>query len=275
VPRGWANLYFAGQLSGVEEVCRNRGYGLHVNLYDLNNLESFVFPKQVHQRAIDGVILAGYVRSGIVDRFCDFGVPVVCLGENHDVPVAVPIVSVDHVAKGVEAVRHAVAMGHRRIGYCQLPTRQKSDIAQRVRSAIAADPALAGISFDIIVQTSHADTSRSGREVLDRLMEMPQQVRPTVIIFTTLEVPVGVMKEMRRRGWRCPEDLSIIADNDDELCELVDPPMTAMGQDLPLLGRVAANTLIDMLESGEDSPQRPAVTARPLAVRQSVLRINR
>jgi DNA-binding LacI/PurR family transcriptional regulator len=270
-PHGWANLYFAGQLVGVEEVCRARGYGLHINLYDLNNPERFVFPKHVQQRAVDGVILAGHVRGGIIQQFRNFGVPVICLGENHDVSEDVPIVCVDHVAKALEAVRYAATKGHRRIGYCTLPTRQKAAVAELVQDAVADDPSLAGIDLRVFVQASHGDTIKSGRELLDNIWALTPPERPSVIIFTTLDVPIGVLREMRVRGLRCPEDLSLIADNnDEELCSLTQPPLTAMGQDLPLLGRTAANTLIELLEAGTPSRAIAKVPFQPLEIRDSV-----
>jgi LacI family transcriptional regulator len=275
VPNGWANRYFAGQLVGVEEVCRERGYGLQINLYDLDDLDSFVFPKQVRQRAVDGVILAGWVKSGIIDRFADLKIPVVCIGENHDVQHPVPFVSVDHVAKAMEAIRYASGMGHRRIGYAMLPQKQKREIASRVAAAVRHELALAEVSFCLIEQESSADASRSGQEMLDQLMAMPAGLRPTVVIFTTLDLALGVMKAMRKRGLHCPDDLSLIADNnDDDLCELCEPTMTAMGQDLPQLGRTAATALIASLESGSEPLLTPHLSANPLAVRHSVARLS-
>ena len=273
VPRGWANQYFAGQLVGVEEVCRSRGYGLHINLYDFTDLKSFVFPKNVQERAVDGVILAGYVRSGIFERFRDFGVPVVCIGENHDVQKKIPIVRVDHVAKAMEAIRYSVSLGHRRICYVALPTKQKNEIAAQVRKAVANDPDFGSISFEVIAQVSHADVLRSGDEILDQVTTLSPEKRPTVLIFTTLDDAIGTLRAMRARGLKCPEDLSLIADNDDDICDVVDPPLTAMGQDLRLLGKIAANALIDWLEAGGEQPSIAPTLARPLTIRSSVAKL--
>ena len=273
VPRGWANHYFAGQLVGVEEVCRTRGYALHINLYDMNDLESFVFPKHVQQRAVDGVILAGYVRSGIVKRFSDFGIPVVCIGENHEEREHVQMVRVDHVAKAMEAIRYGHSMGHRRIAYCAMPTTHKLEIARQLELAVKAEASLRGVEMTVIVVSS-VDENASGRELMDKLASLDAADRPSLVIFTTLGLPVAVLKEMRRRGLRCPEDISLIADNDDEICEISDPPLTAMGQDLPELGRMAGNAVIDLLESPTLSPPvLPYLAARPLAIRGSVSRL--
>ena len=243
VPRGWANLYFAGQMVGVEEVCRTRGYGLQINLYDLNDVKSFVFPKHVQQRAVDGVILAGYVRSGIIQKFREFGIPIVCIGQNHDVREQVAIISVDHVAKALEAVRYAASLGHRKIGYFALPSRQKLEIANQIHAAIEADPSLSNINFRVFIQESSSDAGKSGIEALDQVVLRSPEDRPTVLIFTTLDLSIGALRAIRLRGLRCPEDISIIADNDDDLCEITDPPLTAMGQDLPALGRIAAECI--------------------------------
>jgi LacI family transcriptional regulator len=274
VPRGWANLYFAGQLVGVEEVCRTRGYGLQINLYDLNDVKSFVFPRHVQQRAVDGVILAGWVRSGIISKFKEFGIPIVCIGDNHDVREQVPSISVNHVSKALEAVHYAASLGHRNIGYFALPSRQKSEIANRVHAAVEADPSLQEINFRTFIQESSSDIGKSGREVLDQVALVAPKHRPTVLIFTTLDLSIGVLKAMRSRGLRCPEDLSIIADNDDDLCEITEPPLTAMGQDLQALGRIAANELIDQLE-GKESPAISPLPPLPLKIRGSVANLNR
>lgn len=51
----------------------------------------------------------------------------------------------------------------------------------------------------------------------------------------------------REMGLAVPGDLSIVAWDDSPLCQLVHPPLTAVGRDIPAYGAHAARLLLDSI----------------------------
>jgi LacI family repressor for deo operon, udp, cdd, tsx, nupC, and nupG len=248
VTDGLANMYFAHQLVGVEQECRKRGYGVNVSLYNLSNLESFIFPPKVGERSVDGLILAGYIEASVVAKFTEFGVPCIAIGDNLEVQNLIPTISCD-VSGGVfDAVTYGVSLGHRRILYVSEPSRRGKEVAALLSARIAASPETAACQFEVAnmpdVRGDYSDASRLG----ELLLAQPVSERATLVLATdqTLAALIGVLREA---GVDCPKDISVIAVNDTLLCQFSAPQITAVNQGVAELGVIAASLLIDHLEA--------------------------
>ena len=95
VADGLSNAFYSSFLSSIEKACRDKGYGLNVSLYNLSNVDTFVFPQKVGQRSVDGLILAGYLEKAVVSHFREFGIPCICLGKDMEFENIVANVSSD------------------------------------------------------------------------------------------------------------------------------------------------------------------------------------
>ena len=266
---GWANAYFAWQLTAVEHNCQRRGYAVQPCLYNLTNIKQFVLPKQVGERAVDGVITTGSVRAEIVEQFVESGIPMVHIGEYVDDRGKVPVVSYDVAALVSEAVRHAVSLGHRRIGLFTGPSERSDAQRQQVESQLAADgePPVTLLFPPLPTPLDHT----AGSAVVQWWMGQVETSRPTLLIASD-QVLAGVVKELARRGLQCPRDLSLISQGDSLLCELLTPGLTAIDQDVPEMARVACDLLVDRLEAGRGRPftNRHVVSSGGLVERESV-----
>ena len=61
----------------------------------------------------------------------------------------------------------------------------------------------------------------------------------------------GVISYTRERGIRIPSDLSLIGFDDAVLAPYVDPPLTVIRQPVELMGRCAAELLLERLRGKE------------------------
>jgi LacI family transcriptional regulator len=59
-----------------------------------------------------------------------------------------------------------------------------------------------------------------------------------------------------------PDDIAFIGFNDSPLCEYVEPRLTSMAVEIPLLARRATEMLIGLVEGCEPTPKRQIVPAR-------------
>ncbi len=269
---GLANVFFALCMAGAEAECRSRGYSLNVSLYNLSILDSFIFPAHISQCSVDGVILAGYVEAGVVQKFHNFGIPCVCIGDYMEVRELVPTVANDVVYGTITAVEHALAMGHRQIGL-HYPTRRRD-----LENADAILKRLAPKDYQVrILHTpDNLGDYSAAKPLLQEWFALPQEERPTVMVVGD-QTAIALLKEVSKAGLRCPEDLSVISTSDTRLCELATPGITSIHYDLPQLGQWAAGMLIDHIV--RNIPLHPDMSKNDfrgkLIVRESCKQITR
>lgn len=270
VADGLANIYYAQCLAGVEQVCREREYGLTVGLYNLSNLESFIFPKKVGERAVDGVILADHIVADVLTRFKNFGLPIVCVGDDMEHGVAVPVVVRDYFDQVGVALRHLVKQGHRRVAL-HIPTRTRAlEIGQEQIARAKADPELAGCEVSLLTTDGDPADYRSASQVLGKWLALPEEHRPTAL-YGGYQVVLAVRKLLARYSLQCPRDLALISGLDTPFCDLTDPGITSVQQDMVGLGRMVCTLLLDHLEKHHRLEARQYVHDTPstLVVRES------
>ena len=67
----------------------------------------------------------------------------------------------------------------------------------------------------------------------------------------TAEEQNGAVAVARRLGYSIPDDLSVIGWDDSLLCELVQPPLTALHRDIFRYGGLCARHLVMVIEGGQ------------------------
>ena len=84
---------------------------------------------------------------------------------------------------------------------------------------------------------------------------------------------VTLMKYLRERGIRFPEDLSITGFDDNMYAQVACPPLTTIKQDISQRGTMAAEYLIRMIDGWSPKPTNIAFPVK-LVVRGSVKVLN-
>ncbi|WP_372776086.1 substrate-binding domain-containing protein [Paenibacillus sp. 79R4] len=105
-----------------------------------------------------------------------------------------------------------------------------------------------------------------GREAMKKLLD---EAPPFTALFAASdEMAIGAMGVALERGLKVPEDLSIIGYDDLVFSRMVFPPLTTIHQPLPMMGRMASEMLIQLIE-GTDQVSSSIVTHQ-LIERQTV-----
>jgi LacI family transcriptional regulator len=252
---GWANAYFAQILNGVETVCQQRGFGLNISRYNLSNIDSFVFPKGVAQRSIDGLVLvSGPIEAEVIARFQEFDIPCVCVGDDLEILNLIPTISSDIVSVLYQAVTYAENLGYNRIAYCFHPTKCGIEKANQLVARNKANRTSKHCQVSLLKTPGKADYT-AGQPLVEEWLSMPESVRPNCLIGND-QVMVAVLKELSRHGIRCPQDIGLISTVNSNLCEFSNPGLTSLHTDLSKMGEEAAMLLLDHLEKGVPlSPQ--------------------
>jgi LacI family transcriptional regulator len=210
----------------------------------------------------DGLILAsaaaGTEAAALAARF---GLPAVLV--NRRLPgSALPAVVSEDAAGMRLAVRHLVALGHRRIAHCGGPrgVATASDRLRGLRDALReAGLAPAGI------EAASAYTREAGRAATRTLLEGE---RFTALACANDLLAVGALDALREAGRAVPHDVSLTGFNDMPLLDLLDPPLTSVRIQHAAMGEQAAAMLLAALR-GEQNPPRTLRLAPTLVPRAS------
>jgi DNA-binding LacI/PurR family transcriptional regulator len=68
------------------------------------------------------------------------------------------------------------------------------------------------------------------------------------------------MKDLKEFGLAVPDDVSVMGFNNEIICEFSDPTLTTVKQPKKLMGKTAANLLIDIIEGKKIESNRIILT---------------
>jgi LacI family transcriptional regulator len=98
---------------------------------------------------------------------------------------------------------------------------------------------------------------------------MPAVRRPTAAFCANDLLALGLLQQMVRLGLRVPDDLAIVGYDDIEFAEAAAVPLTSVSQPRQLLGRTAAELLLEEARAPETHRHQQVVFAPELVVRAS------
>ena len=103
---------------------------------------------------------------------------------------------------------------------------------------------------DYLVKGSYRD-AQYAEKLTAKLLDMKE--RPTCIIYPDDLCAMGGRNEIRSRGLRIPEDISIAGYDGINITQQIEPQLTTIYQDTRMIGRVAAENLINLIERPKSS----------------------
>ena len=158
------------------------------------------------------------------------------------------------LVRDFDAVRDAViriaAKGHRRIAL--IAGEPNFDVEKQRVHGYCQALADSGISEEEgLIRLTPDYTVSSGRKAMDKLFSLPSP--PTAVMATADTLAAGALQAAYARGFRIPEDLSIVG-YDDVLSQSLSPAIDSVGLVLEGVGDMA----MELLEQRRKTPDHPA-----------------
>jgi LacI family transcriptional regulator len=191
----------------------------------------------------------------------------------------IPIVCVDRRAPGwkgdsvtvenndgaYQATRHLTGLGHRCISVITGPLHVNNAIERLNGFKRALSEAGIKIPPEYI-QEGRFDRLSGYEKALILLRFSP---RPTAIVAANDLVALGVLSALRELRLHCPEEISLVGFDDQDLAEFTAPTLTSVAQPAYQMGARAADLLLERIQ-GLQAPARQIVMQTVLKIRDSV-----
>jgi LacI family transcriptional regulator len=200
-------------------------------------------------------IIARIASRAMAETLLAVGVPLVELRQQVT-DLDLPTVYCDDAAVGQLAIRHFQERGFRKFAFCGRAGAVWSDLREQ-----AYRRGLAALGHDCLVyegsRRRRALTWEQEQDDVARwLRSLPEQV--AVLACNDIR-GMQVLDACRRMELDVPDRVAVLGvDNDVALCELSDPPLSSIDQDLGRIGYEAA-ALLDGLMAGAGPPAGPVL----------------
>lgn len=94
-------------------------------------------------------------------------------------------------------------------------------------------------------------TREAGADATTRILDTVGEINAIVAANDLLAL--GALDSLKKRGLRCPEDISIVGHNDMPFMDVVSPPLTTVRIEHREMGRRAGRMLIDAIKTGSSN----------------------
>jgi LacI family transcriptional regulator len=259
------DIFFTQVVTGAEEEAHQHDYFFMLGSSQCSANEMPKYMRLLSERHVDGVLFA---REGSPDeqeqimRLASEGTPVVVVGY-HFKGQMFNAVDIDNINGGIQATKHLLDFGHRRIGCITGPivTQSAQDRLSGYRMALES----AGIVYDpnLVVEGAYGTWSHgAGYRGMKQLLA---QADLTAVFAQNDRMAVGAMTAIREVGLSIPRDISVVGYDDTPDAEFASPPLTTVRQPTIRVGEEGVRLLMRLIDNPGRAPEQIVLTTELIA----------
>lgn len=248
------NDFLTRVLDGLERACRLNSYSLSVANVEYDTLISML--NNARDMDYDGVVFLGteYKHDNYM-LFEKFPLPFVCIDrafKGH----SINSVMIDNDLGNYQAIAHLKELGHSQIGYI---TSAQSYGSYRDREN----------SFYNMMHSLDLEVDPNNIYQLDYFQKNLQQnfidlsqsrpKLPTAFVAANDIMAISVIFALTQRGYRVPEDISVIGFDNSDVCFMTSPHLTTTHADWERLGELAIERLQHIISNNSKEIQNIAL----------------
>jgi LacI family transcriptional regulator len=254
---------FSAQLLSHDRIMLIAAHG-----YDLKLEVALI--RSLLERRIDGLALVGFDHDPVsLNMLAQRNVPVIEVW-NHRKGAPLPCVGADNKAAAAAITGHVVAQGHRDIAL-MFPDVRSNDRARDRLDGVMECLGAAGVEVPAHRRIECPYDVGVARRLVDSMLERSDL--PTAVICGNDIIAHGAYFACQARGVAVPGDLSIAGIGDFGSSAHLYPALTTVRMPARQIGTVAADALIDLIETGKPQRTQSQLIDFELKVRQSVARL--
>lgn len=239
-----SNTYFMEIAKGIEEVISSHGYTLTICSTDeIKDKEKKVL-ELLNNKRLDAVVLAPcHQDKDTIQEFIDDGLKLIIIDSKIS-GLNVNYIGEDNYNNTRKLLEFAINRGHKDIAIVN------GDI--QMGTAIERFKAFKDVmkDNDLEVKDSYVlDGGYHSQMAFEKVSELlnSEDKNPSLIYAANNKMAEGVLRAIKSKNLRIPEDVSLVSYGDISLPELVEPSLTVIKQEPKKIGLETGDTLVEML----------------------------
>lgn len=262
--------FFAGVLSGIQEVANERGYRVMIcqsnESYEaeISNIQGLLASH------VDGLLISHSketTRFNQIKNLFEKGLPMVHF-DRICTEVDTPKIRQEDFEGAFQLVEHLIQQGYQRIAILAGPPELLISQKRKKGYLHALEKYGLVIQKDYMV---HGDFSKEfALASLDKWLQLPEP--PDAIFAIHYLNAVEIIQYAKELGIAIPKQLGIVGFGDEYLAEIVDPPLTVFHLFPQKVGEIAAGLLFDVISSKDSTRQADVLVQGQLIIRKSSLK---
>lgn len=264
---GLEHHFFGGVLQAFKSYVEELGYEVTFVTKRIG-AQSLTYLEWCKYKNIDGVLV---VTVDIADEnlaeLTQSGIPIVSVDNGL---LNIPTIISDNYQGTRMAVEYLLLKGAKRIAHIAGPLRSFASIERLEAYKTILEKSGIPVDDRLIVEADNYNYV-SGKKAFDQLLMQCHEV-PEAIYAANDDIALGVIMALRERGYRVPEDVSVIGFDNIELSRFTSPSLTTISQKKDVIGIEAAKRLIELINHEKPDKSKLNVIHRvpvELIVRES------
>lgn len=238
--------FFANLLEGVETECRESGYEMTIcNLDRRSDSYETRLDEILNDRSTAIIMLGTEAQDEDFERFKDAKCPIVIL-DSWCSTMDFNGILINNSDSAKNAVQYLINKGHREIGYLRGRFRIKAFSSRSNGYIRALQKNNIKIKEQYIV-TLGTTMDGAYRDTMEYLENKP--ILPTAFFADNDMIALGAMKALIERGYRIPEEVSLIGFDDLSSCEISTPRLSTIKVFKQEMGQLAVRRLLDVIRN--------------------------
>ena len=241
---------FYGKIGIVlEKSFRQHGYSLLISFTEESEENEINSLRLLLAKRVDGIVLATVGTTGeflkeVINRH---HVPVVVI-DNKEEGIESNLVLHDNIDGAYLLTKHLLDHGHGCIGCITGPLAETS-ARYRLKGY---KKALKEYKRDVVDRFIKVANWRGdgGYDAAVQLMG-DRDHRPTALFISNSIMALGVYKALKKLNLKVPDDVALVAYDDLEFTEAIDPPLTTLDKVEDEIGRIASGLLLEKIKNSD------------------------
>jgi LacI family transcriptional regulator len=239
--------FFSSVISGIEETAAQHGYSILLCQSNESYQREIINIQDLTRGQVEGLIVSLSRETFAYEHFQKLlrkHIPLVIFDRYTD-EIAASKVIIDNREAGLQATRHLLEKGCRRIAYLGGP--HNMQISNERLAGYQQALQEQDLPFDK-QYIMHCDyTLENAIQRTYDLVNMPPA--PDGILAVSDRIATASLFALRQRGVQVPDDVAIIGFNDEPVSALLTPTLSSVAQPTFQMGQIAVELLLQQIQS--------------------------